>query len=138
MKDARYPLWMRLENYLMWFPLAARGLRKLVHQEPSVPRPPAGSRVIAMSAIPGRLALADLLCGVLHREDRFELYLTPQASFFCYRLRYSRALGDVYFVQSRHCTTMAEVDAFFGHRWRSGRFFTYAENAKQIIQSATR
>lgn len=42
MKDARYPLWMRLESYLMWFPLAARGLRKLVHQEPSVPRLPAG------------------------------------------------------------------------------------------------
>ena len=61
----RYPLWMHLEHYLLRFPDAVALLRRLVHQERSAPRPPAGARVIAMGAIKARLTLTDLLCGVL-------------------------------------------------------------------------
>ncbi len=121
----RYPLWMHLEHYLLRFPAAVALLRRLVHQERCAPRPPAGARVIAMGAVKARLTLTDLLCGVLSREDRFELYLTRQETFFARRLRYSTTAQDIYFVQAKHCYVMADVDAFFGPRWRSGRFFTY-------------
>lgn len=129
----RYPLWMRLEHFLRHFPPAARLLRRLVRQETTVPRRPAGARAIAMAAVRARLTLSDLLHGALRREDRYELYLAPDTSLHCYYSRYSSTFDDVYFVQTRRCADMAEVDAFFGPSWRTGRFFVYPENAKQVI-----
>lgn len=128
----RYPLWMYLEHYLRRFPAVVALLRRLVYQERSAPRPPAGARVIAMGAVKARLTLTDLLCGVVSREDRFELYLTRQETFFARRLRYSTTAQDIYFVQAKHCYVMADVDAFFGPRWRSGRFFTYPKCSQLI------
>ena len=132
----RYPLWMHLEHYLRHFPAAVALLRRLVHQERSAPRPPAGARLIAMGAIKGSLTLTDLLCGALSREDRFELYLTREESFFARHLRYSRSFEDVYFVEAKHCIDMAEVDVFFGPRWRTGdRFVVYR---KKDVQPSSR
>lgn len=130
----RYPPWMHLEHYLMRWPWARRQLRRLVHQEPTAPRRPVGSRAIAMGAIKARLTLTDLLHGALSREDRFELYLAPDTTLICYKLRYSRTFSDVYRLETKQCTTMDEVDAFFGPKWRTGRFFVYPQNVAQVIK----
>lgn len=47
------------------------------------------------------------------------LYRTPEGTYFCDRRRYSPTLVDFYRIETKHCSDLAEVDAFFGHGWRS-------------------
>ena len=115
----KFPPWVHLERFLAPFPGAANALRRLVYQQTSVPVPPAGSQLLQKVVVKTCITVVDLLYGAGSRKDVLSLYRTPQGTFFCDRRRYSPSLVDFYFIEAKRCTTMAEVDAFFGSRWRS-------------------
>ena len=115
----KYAPWMHLEHYLAPLPWAAKGLRRLVRQDPAVPLPPVGAKLVCQAVARKRIALVDLLYGALSRKDVLSLYRTPEGTYFCDRRRYSPTLVDFYRIETKHCSDLAEVDAFFGHGWRS-------------------
>lgn len=115
----KYPPWVYLEHYLARFSWAAKGVRRLVRQEPTVPKPPVGAKLVCKAFASKRITLVDLLYGALSRKDLLSLYRLPQGSYFCDRRRYSPTLVDFYFIETKHCSSLAEVDEFFGHGWRS-------------------
>lgn len=115
----KYAPWMHLEHYLAPLPWAAKGLRRLVRQDPSVPLPPVGGKLVCQAVARKRITFVDLLYGALSRKDVLSLYRTPEGTYFCDRRRYSPTLVDFYRIETKHCSDLAEVDAFFGHGWRS-------------------
>lgn len=115
----KYPPWVYLEHCLAPFPWAVKGLRKLVRQDPAVPMPPVGAKLVCKAVASKRITLVDLLHGALSRRDVVSLYRTPEGTYFCDRRRYSPTLVDFYRIETKHCSDLAEVDAFFGHGWRS-------------------
>ena len=115
----KYAPWMHLEHCLAPLPWAVKGLRKLVRQDPAVPMPPVGAKLVCKAVARKRITLVDLLHGALSRKDVVSLYRTPEGTYFCDRRRYSPTLVDFYWIETKHCSDLAEVDAFFGHGWRS-------------------
>ena len=78
-----------------------------------------GAKLVCQAVARKRIALVDLLYGALSRKDVLSLYRTPEGTYFCDRRRYSPTLVDFYRIETKHCSDLAEVDAFFGHGWRS-------------------
>ncbi len=115
----KYAPWMHLEHYLAPLPWAAKGLRRLVRQDPAVPLLPVGAKLVCQAVARKRITPVDLLHGALSRKDVVSLYRTPEGTYFCDRRRYSPTLVDFYRIETKHCSDLAEVDAFFGHGWRS-------------------
>ena len=115
----KYAPWMHLEHYLAPLPWAAKGLRRLVRQDPAVPLLPVGAKLVCQAVARKRITPVDLLHGALSRQDVVSLYRTAEGTYFCDRRRYSPTLVDFYRIETKHCSDLAEVDAFFGHGWRS-------------------
>ena len=88
----KYAPWMHLEHYLAPLPWAAKGLRRLVRQDPAVPLPPVGAKLVCQAVARKRITLVDLLHGALSRKDVVSLYRTPEGTYFCDRRRYSPTL----------------------------------------------
>ena len=120
----KYAPWVYLEHCLAPFPWAAKWLRRLVRQDPAVPMPPVGAKLVCKAVASKRITLVDLLYGALSRQDVVSLYRTAEGTYFCDRRRYSPTLLDFYRIETKHCSDLAEVDAFFGHGWRRHNVIT--------------
>ena len=120
----KYAPWVYLEHCLAPFPWAAKGLRRLVRQDPAVPMPPVGAKLVCKAVASKRITLVDLLYGALSRQDVVSLYRTAEGTYLCDRRRYSSTLLDFYRIETKHCSDLAEVDAFFGHGWRRHNVIT--------------